>query len=286
MSRSITALGQHTLPFHDRKRLIQEIAKRFEANVYYGFFEYYGLVKNELTTFKSRGIVNPEEGSISAELYLLDEVHISDTAPAFVLIEEDYIYKWLVEKFGEDAGYQKEFITHWSKDPSENNRIIQGFLEQSKTIDFYFNELYGLISLESADVGSQPYFTDWVNFFYSVTRSEYTFSSDFYQSLLEYRNKNRETILKLGGTCIYYHDDQGNNTGGAIQGDEWDKTWHEIETEFNSPEAKPYQINLCEALTNPIYLKHIQELTKDNFHSYSVFYDDFRELTWDDIIKP
>ena len=97
MSRSITALGQHTLPFHDRKRLIQEIAKRFEANVYYGFFEYYGLVKNELTTFKSRGIVNPEEGSISAELYLLDEVHISDTAPAFVLIEEDYIYKWTLD---------------------------------------------------------------------------------------------------------------------------------------------------------------------------------------------
>lgn len=285
MSRTITALGQHTLPFQDRKQLIQEISKRFEANVYYGFFDNYELVQNDLPTFKSRGLFNPEEGYISGELYLLDEVHLSDTAPPIVLIEDDYVYKWLFEKFGEDAGYQKAFVFNWSNDPIENNHIIKGFLEQSKTIDFHFKDVFGLISLETTDVGSQEYFTDWINFFYLITRTEHKYTTDFYESLLHYRNTNRNTILKLGGSCIYYHDDQGKITGGAVQGNEWDMTWEEIENSFNAEEPKKYQLNLCEALTNPKYLKEIQEKTKDNFHDYSVFYDDLRELKWEDIIK-
>lgn len=286
MSRSITALGQHTLPVHDRKRLIQEIAKRFEANVYYGFWEGYGFVEDDLLTFKSRGLIDPMEGSCSSTLYLLDEFIFSANAKAFTLIEDSYEYRWIHEKYGEQAGYQKEFIKHWSDSPTENNSIIRDFINDPLIIDFYFDKISGLLSKESASVGLDEYFTDWGNFFYLITRCEKTLSLDFYQSLLEYRNTNRETILILGGTCIYYHDNQGKNTGVAVQGNEWELTWNEIETAFNSPEAKPYQINLCEALTNPIYLKHIQELTKDNFHSYSVFYDDFRELMWDDIIKP
>lgn len=286
MSRSITALGQHTLPFHDRKAFLREISNRFEANVYLGFLESYELAKNDLPTFKSRGLPNPLENDYSSELYLLDEVHFSDSAKSFLLIQDDYEYQWLFDKFGEEAGSQIEFMKTWSQDPIENNRIIKSFIEDATIINFYFEGISGLISQESADVGFNDYFTDWVNFFYSITRTDHQFSIEFYKSLLHYRNTNRETIIKLGGNCIYYHDDQGNNTGGAVQSNEWDMTWTEIENAFNSPEAKKFQINLCEALTNPEYLKQIQILTENNFHDYSVFYDDFRELTWDDIIKP
>jgi hypothetical protein len=72
MSRHITALGQHTLPIQDRKCLIHEIAKRFEANVYFGFYERFGLVEDDLPTFKSRGLIDPMEGSYSSTLFLLD----------------------------------------------------------------------------------------------------------------------------------------------------------------------------------------------------------------------
>lgn len=286
MSRSITALGQHTLPFRDRKAFLTEISNRFEANVHLGFLESYGLAKADFPTFKSRGLPNPVENDYSSELYLLDEVRFSDSAKPFILIQNDYEYQWLYDKFGEEAGFQKEFMKTWSQDPIENNRIIKSFIEDATIIDFYFEGISGLLSLESADVDLEDSFTDWVNFFYSITRTDHQFSIDFYKFLLHYRNTNRETIIKLGGNCIYYHDDQGNNTGGAVQSNEWDMTWTEIENAFNSPEAKKFQINLCEALTNPEYLKQIQILTENNFHDYSVFYDDFRELTWDDIIKP
>lgn len=286
MSRSITALGQHKLPFRDRKKMMIEIANRFEANVYLGFHDSYDLVKNELPSFKSRGIINPEEGHINGELYLLEEVHFSKEAPPFILIENDYIYQWMLEKHGEKAGYQKEFISSWTDDPIENNQIIKEFSKDFKLIDFYFKGISGILSLESADVGLDEYFTDWTNFFYLITHTHSELSVDFYKRLLEYRNTNRETILKLGGNCIYYHDDQGNNTGGAVQGNEWEMSWNEIESSFNHPDAKKYQINLCEALTNEEYLEKIQYLINGNFHNYSVFFDDFRELTWDDIIKP
>lgn len=286
MSRSITALGQHKLPFQDRKKMMIDIANRFEATVYFGFYDHYKVVKNELPTFKSLAIINPREDQVSGELYLLEEVHFSKEALPFVLIDEDYVYRWMFETLGKDAGYQKEFIRTWTDDPIENNQIIKDFLNDSSKIDFYFNDISGLLSLESADVGLDKYFTDWINFFYLITRTQYEFSEDFYKSLLAYRNTNRKTILKLGGSCIYYHDAQGKNTGDAVQGNEWDMTWNEIENSFNHPEAKKYQINLCEALTNKEYLEKIQNLTKDDFHSYSVFYDDFREMTWDEIIKP
>lgn len=286
MSRSVTALGQHTLPIRDHKALVAELSKRFEANVYLGFNDPCNHVKDSLVSFKSRGLTNPEEGNIRGELYLLEEAHFSPDANSFILIIEDYYYKWLFETFGEAAGSQKEFIAFWGDNIKQNNESIQFFLEGSLCIDFYFSGIGGYLTLESGDVGFDEYFLDWTTFFGLLTRTEHDYSIELYKKLLEYRNTNRNTILKLGGNCIYYHDDQGMNTGKAVQGNEWDMTWETIEKEFNHPKVKQFQINLCDALTNPTYLKQIQELTKYSDHEYSVFYDDFRELTWDDIIKP
>jgi hypothetical protein len=130
------------------------------------------------------------------------------------------------------------------------------------------------------------YFTDWTNFFGLLCRQDYQYPLDFYESLFNYRNTNRETILKMGGNCIYYHDDQGKNTGHAVQGNQWDMTWEQIDHAFNLPEVKKYHISLCEVLTNPEYLKSITQKTKNNFHDYSVFFDDLLPLSWDEIIKP
>jgi hypothetical protein len=285
MSRTITALGQHTLPFDNRKEFIKEIAHRFEANVYIGFYDGHDNVMDELPTFKSLGLKNPLDDSLYDNIFLIDKHLYNEGAPIFILMEDDYEYRWMLEKFGEQAGYQEKFIKHWTNDPIENNNIIKGFVEESRLIYLNAEGIYGRISMESASVGLDEYFTDWINFFYLITRTEHKYTTDFYESLLHYRNTNRNTILKLGGSCIYYYDDQGKITGGAVQGNEWDMTWEEIENSFNSEEPKKYQLNLCEALTNPKYLKEIQEKTKDNFHDYSVFYDDFRELKWEDIIK-
>ena len=115
--------------------------------------------------------------------------------------------------------------------------------------------------------------------------TDYDFQDDFYESFLHYRNTNKETVQKFGGNCIYYHDDQGNNTGEGVQGNEWDMSWIEIETSFNKPEVKNYQINLCEALTNPEYLAQIQPLVYKHSRDYSVIYDDFRELELNDLLR-
>lgn len=284
MSRDITPLGHHTLNFNDRKTFMSEIANRFQANVYFGFLDSNNLVKDDLPTFTSLGIENPYKDIFSAETYLLDKHIISESAPPFVLLNEDYIYQWLYEKYGEAAGNQEEFKKSWGKDPVENNKIIRSFCDQVSTYDFYFKNTSGYISLEAVDVGLDKYFTNWNNFIYFVSKTNYDYPPDFYESFLHYRNTNKETVQKFGGNCIYYHDDQGNNTGGSVQGNEWVMSWIEIETSFNKPEVKNYQINLCEALTNPEYLAQIQPLVNKHSRDYSVIFDDFRELELSDML--
>lgn len=285
MSRTITALGQHTLPFNDQKQFLKELSDRFGANVYLGFATAYDWVGDELPSFESRGIYNPEAYSPHLKVYLLDEVQLENSSKSLVVLQQDYIYRWYHEKYGGHAGYQEEFIKEWSSDPIENNNIIEGFLVDDVLYDFYFENSSGTISLESADVGMDKYFTDWPNFYNLITRHKDWPNTDWYKSLIEYRNINKQTIERLGGSCIYYFDDQGEFTGGIGQGNEWDMTWKDIETGFNSGMVAKNQINLCEALTNPDYLNLIQQKTKDHFHDFSVFYDDFRDLTLNDIIS-
>lgn len=285
MSRDITPLGQHTLNFNDRKVFMSEIANRFQANVYFGFLDSYNLVKDDLPTFTSLGIENPYKDIFSAETYLLDIHIISESAPPFVLLNEDYIYQWLYEKYGEAAGNQKEFKKSWRQDPIDNNKTIELFRNASQVINFCFKNTSGFISKEAVSVGFDEYFTYWDYLLGFISKTDYDFQDDFYESFLHYRNTNKETVRKFGGNCIYYHDDQGNNTGGSVQGNEWDMSWIEIETSFNKLEVKNYQINLCEALTNPEYLAQIQPLVYKHSRDYSVIYDDFRELELSDLLR-
>ena len=106
MSREITPLGQHTLNINDRKSFMSEISKRFQANVYFGFLDGYNLVKNDLPSFTSLGLENPYKDCYSGELYLLDKHLISESAPHFILIHDEYIFNWLYNKYGEEAGNQ------------------------------------------------------------------------------------------------------------------------------------------------------------------------------------
>lgn len=286
MSRSIIALGQHTLTLQDKKQFLKELSDRFNVNVYLGFATTYDWVKAELPTFDFLGIENPKADVPEMNVYLLDDELKMKHSKSLILLQDDYIYHWYYNKFGEQAGFQEEFIKHWSIDPAENNKIIKAYLDDPIQFDFYFENTSGTISLESAKVGLNEYFTDWINFYNLITRHENFQTIDWYQSLLNFRNTNKNTIQKLGGSCIYYFDDQGEFTGGIGQGNEIDMTWKDIETGFNYGTAAKNQINLCEALTNPDYLNLVQQKTKDHFHDFSVFYDDFRELTLDEIIIP
>ncbi len=285
MSRDVTALGQSTLNFKDRKAFMSEIANRFQANVYYTFLDSDNLVKNELPKFKSLGIENPFEDGISAEFYLLDQYQFSESAPPFVLLNEDYIYQWLYDKYGEEAGNQEEFKKRWYDDPNENNAIILSFCNESQVIEFCFKNTSGLISKEAVDVGFDEYFTSWNDFLRFVSKTDFDFTDDFYEAFLDYRNTNKESVQKFGGNSIYYHDCQGDNTGESVQGNEWSMSWSEIENSFNQPEVKKFQINLCEAITNPEYLAQIQPLVYKHFRDYSVIYDDFRDLQLSDLLR-
>jgi hypothetical protein len=131
MSRDITALGQSTLNLNDRKAFMSEIANRFQANVFFGFLDSDNLVKNNLPTFNELGLENPYKDIFSAETYLLDKHIISESAPPFVLLNEDYIYQWLYEEYGKAAGNQEEFKKSWTQDPIENNKIILSFCNET-----------------------------------------------------------------------------------------------------------------------------------------------------------
>jgi hypothetical protein len=287
MSRDLNVLGQHKFNVEDRLELMQEISKSFESNVYYGFCTGYDWVKDKLPTFESIGIENPESDEPGHKTYLLDKYLIQGNNKQLSLLEDEYIYKWYVDEYGLAAGARDEFKKSWTDEVDTNNEILKDFSESFYPIDLHFENIFASINKESIEVGYNEFFMDWWNFFSLVLREKHWHyglwqTKENFESFLAFRNSNKNTILKCGGNCAFYYDWQGEETGSVAQ-NEWEMNWNEIENGFRKVSEMGKMINLCDLLTDKRYLEKMQELTINSPKEYSVFYDDFRELSIEDI---
>lgn len=282
MGRSVITLSQHTLNIEDSKILIQQLAERFDANVFYCFIAApdWGVDAFE-ERLEARGVKNPDE----SPAYIIDEYIIGDDKPSLVLIDENYYYQWLYNKYGEQAGLREEFIKSWTDDPEMNNEIIHSFIKDDSSLNLYVNDELIFLYRECAEIGymGRTYFLELILRETDLLRGSWQKAED-YISFLEHRDELKDIILKLGGSCAYYVCENGKYDAGLGQGPEWGMSWKEIEKKFNQGEPLEYQLNLIDLLSNEAYLEQVHKKYMEENIDYSVFYDDFRELTPDQLI--
>lgn len=272
MGRDITCLTKHNFSFQNMDELIQILSKRFNANVYYIFGSYINFDPYFERIDKSDLIHNIEVNG-----YIIKKHIVSPDLPNLSIEEENYMYKFLLKKYGEDAGNLNDFKKHWSDNTIDNNSIIKGFANDDSPFTICFDDFTLWISNEVAEINHNNYFGRWWDMYRTLLQDD---QFDLMGRFLEYRKRNCEIALKIGGQNIYYIDDQSSNTGIG-QGNEWNLTWSEIEAEFNSGNIGQNQINLVLLLTDKEYAIKIRtEVSKDRNHEkHSVFYDDFTDLT-------
>lgn len=282
MGRAVHILGQHTLNVMDPKAMLQDVATRFDANTYYCFIapSDWG-VEGLAVSLESKGVKNPCE----VPAYIIDEYHVAAGKDDIVLIIDNYYYQWLYDRYGDQAGHREECKKMWTSDAQQNNEIIQGFIHDDPFIDMYYQNSHLLLSRECAEfyIMDRSYFLDLVFHDSSVATGLWQ-KPAHYQQLLNARAAIRDALHKLGGRYAYYVCENGTYDGGFGQGVPWALSWSDIEATLNEGATGQYQLNLGELLTNKAYFETAKAKYINEQIDYSVFYDDFRNIDYEDIL--
>ena len=283
MSRDITTIANTNLPTRDERKLIEELSNRFNANIYLGFTTVYNWTKDDFPTFLSQGLIDPSADEPNVEAYVLDVIETPGITEYINLIIDDFDHYYLYEKYGNGVANCKELEDEFGVGANENLNYIKNVLEDFPRYSFCFNNFCCEIFKESIEVGLNHYFGGWW-YLYKVISTELTPSKENFEHLLNLIHTNRKTIKTLGGNCAYYLDDQGKFTGKVGQGNEWSMSWAEIQNNLNTGKAGKNQINLVDALTSKDYFFDIHRELIENPFDHSVFYDDFRQFEFEDIV--
>jgi hypothetical protein len=271
MGRDITILGQHKLPFNDVNSLMQKLSDTFNANLYYGFESYINLDEH-LEKINWPPPEDPDEDDISA--YLLSKIEKDISLPNALLLNDDYMYTWLYNKFGDEAGNLPEFKKTWTQSPEQNNKFIQDFMNDPKFFEFIVNDYKLNIYKESICPSINMNYMRWWGFFSLVLHDD---RADEREYLLKSMNRIKELVKLVGGNSAYYLDDQSNVLQGIGCMNEIDMDWGRIESEIETLVGKEKIINLRKVLVDESYRKYIQEISKENETDFPAFYDDFSE---------
>ncbi len=273
MGRDITCLTKHNFPVHSLDELMLELSQRFNANVFYIFPSYINL-DDHLERIDSYDLTH----GIEVIGYIVKKLIVSEELPNLSIVDDNYMYTYLLKEYGEEAGNYPAFKSQWTQDVKENNSILKQFSCSQEPLTIFFEDFSLWISHEAAEITHGDYFGRWWDLFRTLLEDD---EHNLKDRFMRNRKRNREIALKIGGHNAYYIDDQSSNSEGIGQGTEWEMSWNEIETVLNTGNVGQYQIDLVKLLSDNVYCEKMKALANAPFMhlEYSVFYDDFSEIT-------
>lgn len=275
MGRDIKCITKHTLPVHSIDALLEELSIRFNANVFFVFPSFVNLDEH----LENINLYDLKH-SIEIDGYVFKKIIKDPTLPNLTVCEDEFVYRFLNATYGDESGFLPDFVKVWSSNGVENNDIIKFFGSRPPSYDLYFEDFHFWFYLESGTIYQDEYFGRWWDLFRTLLEGD---EANRLQQFLYYRKRNIEIARLVGGTGAYYIDDQSCNTGIG-QGNEDDMTWEEIEKEIRSGVSGQNLIDLKELLTNKEYHAKYVALAAIDCEAYSIFYDDFSEISLEDVV--
>lgn len=266
MAHNTVVLCQHHLNFDDVKEMMQQIAAILKVNVYLGFEAFFDISEH-LEVIQWGNIKQYTDH----DCYLLDQFIINPSfLNAILLYDSDYFYKWLLEKYGDQASSLPEVIDFWTKDPKENLDIIQSFAEEDNLFELYTNDF----SIEICRAVICVYNDRLCDKFYMVQQwviGNVYDPEDLIPAFDEYK-----TICQLfGSNGVYYMDDTSQYLS-LSQLQEKNKTWEEVQLEMTKKIKAEDIINIRKCIYDKDYLKDISHrMTGEKWRKFPILYDDF-----------
>lgn len=260
MGCDITPISNHRLNMTSIAALAEDLAKRLQINIEYGYCDLYGLGKYYNNVTGNDCIVLGSAGNYPQ-------------SPRFTLRDDDFLERELYKLHGRDffksEAYLKQLHAGHISDKELDN-LIRSFNWPRYELR---NEADGGMDIaiykECLDCGFY-YYSRWWAFCHAVMEQQYVDKD----ALNRYRRNMMGMVEKTGGNKIYYVNDQDRELEGVGQSGEGEMTWKELET-FIAFKGGNCLVNIPEYNLNAAYRESLAGYNLNDL----MFVDDFRDLT-------
>ena len=268
MGHDIVPICNHKLDITNIHNLAHDLANRLNINI---TFVYYA----EEAYNKILGI-NQKETMI-----VLGEVIKGINLKSYTLCDNNYQTKQIAEKFGLDYFRTEEYLS-----------FIYGKMPQKTTIDLEIAEAQSVdydLQYDGEGDSESAYITDkhFTNHFHYISRwwafCKYFLQDYSYETepVIEFRKNLLKDMIAIGGSKMYYLDDQGHTMPNAEMKktpnefiyDDSIKTWEDFESNLNLC-PKHLQLDIPEYFLN----ENFRTIFIDRNKYPLLFVDDFRDL--------
>lgn len=266
MGRSVKILSQHNIYYSSIEELCTILANKLQLNIDYCFPSYI-----DLDEYLPKVELNIAETTYE-KMYLLHQTISNPMWEKGLLYDVDYMYAWLYEKFGEDAGSFPQFKKHWEENSLRNNDTIKFFINGERFLEFESDKYNFDIYRESLGFGFDY---NWRSF--SEYLTDDTIMRGNKNQLLKSINQIKETAQLFGGTFAYYIMESSDLLKDIGELQEADLPWQEVESRILKNLDDKLVINIRKCLFDEEYRNEINKIVCDNHYDYPVYIDDFTD---------
>ena len=266
MGWDIVPIAKHNLNISNIEDLAKDLFKRLNVNIKYGFY-----ILDEHQQFF--------ENSFSKGFNQLGNFEKDKNYTTFTLIDENYIDKLLLKKYGKSIFYNTKYWDRpYSKDKLPDEKYIKETIANLQYNWYLFEcdneDEYQFMNIYNhCYTNSIPYYTRWSGLcrFFDSKRYQIKADRDYF---FEFRKTLMDFAFKLGSDKIYYINDQNHDVfEGVGSSNEASMTWEVVES-FIIKKTKHLMVNIPKFFAEEIYKKEFH-LKKEYTLS---FVDDFSDL--------
>lgn len=248
MGHDVHIIGNHNLDLSSMEALAKDISKRFKANVEYGYFSFCDFD------------IDGNSCSNSTENMHLGFIEHPIAATTLCLNDEYYMYHAVLDKYGKDA-YNLPYFT---QDDGYFRRELDEALGNIRyeLWDNAIDDNYAVIYNDTIHDSYNYFSPRWWSFCDTLCKAD----KDFIDYLITpFRKEVLQFFEKVGGTEVFYFDDQGESQYLSENYYDWNTILMEVEMKFKETTL------------------HIHKLMKDNqpnpwLIKPLAFYDNFSDL--------
>lgn len=268
MGRDVSKVGNHDLNIKSIELLANDLANRLNINISYGFFN--------VPTYAELLNLKKTEDSY----FQLGVIHKNKSDKLYYLQEEGYQERLLYKKFGDKLFYMPQYYYYNKPDDSlPDEKYIESIKKDIQSL-YYNLEIIGVSDENDLDITISHsqyqchsyYYSRWWTFCNFFTDYQYI-DTEALQELNQFRTKLLKLNLILGGTHMYYLDDQSEVLDGEGEDVCIDFNWKQFET-FVKQKTEHLMLNVSDFLTDENYRTKFL-LQKKNPLS---FIDNFKDL--------
>lgn len=253
MGHDVHNIGSHNLNTSSLEALAKDLSNRFKANIEYGVYDTF--------PFDWDGF----HREASFDYWVFGKIEYPNAEKTLWLTDEFYLHHIVHGRYGNNA-YRLPYFTEYNSHKYELHDAINNVCFELR--DNYADDEYGTIFNDVFRDFQDYFYSRWWSFCRTFTEENFygnDWENIYHTGVYEYRKKVMDFFQKIGGSEVFYFDDQGESQYLTETYYDWETIRKEVEIGF-----KETTLHISE------FMKEKKLLPKGKYPK--AFYDDFADL--------